>query len=100
MGTPDTERVPTVYKITYPNGRIYVGSDMTDTLTYFGSVNGHLVERDFTPEEQRDFTIRKQVLWKSPDASRAEVVRVEAEFIRRLRSNDPEVGYNLWPRLA
>jgi hypothetical protein len=26
-----------VYKITYPNGKIYVGSDLTGTLTYFGS---------------------------------------------------------------
>jgi hypothetical protein len=25
-----------VYKITYPNGKIYVGSDLTGTLTYFG----------------------------------------------------------------
>ena len=26
-----------VYKITYPNGKIYLGSDLTGTLTYFGS---------------------------------------------------------------
>lgn len=26
-----------VYKITYPVGKIYVGSDLTGTLTYFGS---------------------------------------------------------------
>jgi hypothetical protein len=26
-----------VYKITYPNGKICVGSDMTGTLAYFGS---------------------------------------------------------------
>ena len=25
------------YKITYPNGKIYVGSDFIGTLTYFGS---------------------------------------------------------------
>ena len=24
------------YKITYPNGKIYVGMDLTGTLTYFG----------------------------------------------------------------
>ena len=27
-----------IYKITYPNGKIYVDKDLTNTLTYFGSV--------------------------------------------------------------
>jgi hypothetical protein len=27
-----------IYKITYPNGKIYVGSDLTDSINYFGSV--------------------------------------------------------------
>ena len=26
-----------VYKITYPNGKIYVGMDLTGTMLYFGS---------------------------------------------------------------
>ena len=94
----DTDPVPSVYKITYPNGKIYIGSDLTDALTYFGSVDSALVEQDFTLEQRRDFTIRKQVLWESSDATRSEVVRVEVEFIRRLRSNDPRLGYNRWPR--
>lgn len=89
--------MPTVFKITYPNGKIYVGSDMTDTLTYFGSVNSRLIEQDFSPEQRSDFTVRKEILWQSPDATHSEVVGIEVEFIRRLRSNDPEVGYNRWP---
>lgn len=89
--------MPTIYKITYPNGKIYVGSDMTDTLAYFGSADSQLIEQDFTPEQRRDFTMRKEVLWESSDATRSEVVRIEVEFIRRLRSNDPMVGYNRWP---
>lgn len=93
----DTEPVPTVYKITYPNGKIYVGSDTTDNLIYFGSASSQLIERDFTPEQRRDFTIRKEVLWESSDATRSEVVRIEVEFIRRLRPNDSKVGYNRWP---
>jgi len=31
--------MPTAYKIIYPNGKIYVGQDRTDTLNYFGSAN-------------------------------------------------------------
>jgi hypothetical protein len=26
-----------IYKITYPNGKIYVGKDLTDSINYFGS---------------------------------------------------------------
>ncbi|HAU39026.1 MAG TPA: hypothetical protein DCX07_15100 [Phycisphaerales bacterium] len=86
-----------IYKITYPNGKIYVGKDLTGTLTYFGSVNSALVEADFTLEQQRDFTIRKQILWQSADASDTEVNEKEVEFIRKLRANEPSVGYNRWP---
>jgi hypothetical protein len=28
-----------VYKITYPNGKIYVGQDVTDSINYFGSAS-------------------------------------------------------------
>jgi hypothetical protein len=38
-----------IYKITYPNGKIYVGQDRTDSVNYFGSASGKLIERDFTP---------------------------------------------------
>ncbi len=66
----------------------------TETLL---SADSRLIERDFTPEQQRDFTIRKQILWESEAATQSEVTRVEAQFIRSLRSNDPAVGYNRWP---
>ncbi|MBX6389125.1 MAG: hypothetical protein IRZ08_09030 [Frankia sp.] len=66
---------------------------------FFGSVNPRLVEADFSPEQRRDFTIRKQILWESETATDREVSRVEVEYIRRLRANDPAVGYNQWPRL-
>lgn len=91
--------VKVVYKITYPNGKIYVGMDLTGTLLYFGSVSRALVAEDFTVEERRDFTMRKEVLWESDTASDAEVRRREVEYIHELRSNDPTIGYNRWPRL-
>jgi hypothetical protein len=89
-----------IYKITYPNGKIYVGMDLTDTLNYFGSVDSKLIERDFTREQRRDLTIRKEILWESDSASDGEVRRMEAEFIRKLRANDPAIGYNRWPRFS
>ena len=87
-------RFKVVYKITYPNGKIYVGSDLTDTPTYFGSVNPDLIRQDFARDELRDFNIRKEILWESQDATKSEVLRIEGEFIRMLRSNDPAIGYN------
>jgi hypothetical protein len=92
------DSVPVVYKITYPNGKIYIGQDRTDMLNYFGSADSSLIEKDFTPEQRRDFTIRKEILWESATASHSEVTRMEIEFIRGLQSNDPAVGYNRWPR--
>ena len=87
-----------VYKITYPNGKVYVGSDLTDTITYFGSVDSRAVVADFTREQRRDFTIRKEILFESETATDAEVRAVEIAMIRELRSNDPAIGYNRWPR--
>jgi len=54
-----------IYKITYPNGKIYIGKNLTNTLTYFGSVNSEMVAQDFSEEQQRDFTVRKQVIFES-----------------------------------
>jgi hypothetical protein len=90
----DDRRFKVVYKITYPNGKIYVGSDLTDSANYFGSASSALIRNDFTREELRDFTIRKEILWESEDATKSEVLRVEGQFIRELRSNDPAIGYN------
>lgn len=88
-----------VYKITYPNGKIYIGMDVTGSLTYFGSPRAAMVAADFTPEERRNFTVRKEILWESETATDVEVRAKEAEMIRLYRSNDPEVGYNRWPKM-
>lgn len=88
-----------IYKITWPNGKIYVGSDLTDSITYLGSPAKHLIEADFpTREIRRDMTIRREILWESADASKAEVLRKEMEWIIALRANDPAIGYNRIPR--
>lgn len=87
-----------VYKVTYPNGKIYVGSDLTDSINYFGSPNGNLIARDFTRDQRRSFTVTREILWESIDASDAEVRAKERELITELRSNDPTVGYNQWPK--
>ena len=54
-----------IYKITYPNGKIYIGKELTGTFRYFGSPNSELLEQDFTDKEKIDFTIRREIIWQS-----------------------------------
>ena len=86
-----------ICKITYPNGEVYVGKDLTDSINYFGSVDDDLIAADFTREQRPDFTARKEILWESETASDQEVSAEEVAFIRSLRANDPDPGYNRWP---
>jgi hypothetical protein len=87
-----------IYKITYPNGKIYVGQDRTDSINYFGSASSELIVKDFTREQQRDFIIRKEILWESETTTPVEVTAKELEFILALKANDPAIGYNRWPK--
>lgn len=84
-----------VYKITFPNGKIYIGKDeggQGHSLRYFGSWSDALIEGDFTKDELQDLTLRKQILFESEE--KLEIRRKESEFICALRSNDPSIGYN------
>jgi len=87
-----------IYKITYPNNKIYIGKDLTDSINYFGSACNEIIEKDFTRDQKRDFTIRKVILWESEYASDSEVSLKEAELIRKYESNNPSIGYNRWPK--
>ncbi len=84
-----------IYKVTWPNGKICVGSDMTDSITYFGSPDKRLIEDDYpTRATRRDITVGREILWESETASASEVLRKEVEFIVELQANDPAIGYN------
>ena len=72
-----------IYKITYPNGKIYIGKDLAGTLVYFGSANSRLIEEDFTREQRRDFVIRKEILWESELAPDREVNGKKVELITK-----------------
>lgn len=87
-----------IYQITYPNGKIYIGKDLTDSINYFGSANSDLSANDFTREQRRDFIIRKKIIWESDSATIKEVNAKEVELIRIYESNNPEIGYNQWPK--
>ena len=87
-----------IYKINYPNGKIYVGQDRTDSINYFGSADSNLIGKDFSREQRRTFAVTREILWESETATPAEVTQKEIEFILALRANDPMVGYNQYPK--
>ncbi len=98
-------RVPwgCVYKITYPNGKIYVGSDtakeaLYDYFTYFGTP---IKARREMNEEMKEYmekgielVIRKEILFFKEDVEIGEILRKEKEFIKDLDSTNKEIGYN------
>jgi len=87
-----------IYKITYPNDKIYIGKDLTGTFRYFGSPNSKLLESDFNCDEKKDFTIKREILWQSNDAPDREVNKKEVELILKYKSNNPKIGYNRLPK--
>jgi len=88
-----------IYKITWPNGKIYIGSDLTDSISYFGSPDPELIEKDFPDRQARkEMSIRREILWESTTATNTEVRKKEIEFIKSFASNNPDVGYNKNPK--
>jgi hypothetical protein len=85
-----------ISKITYPNGKIYIGKDLTDTIDYFGSPDSTLIEKDFTREQRREFTVTKEILWESESASDSEVSLKEKVTLcgigRRMMEHLEKVG--------
>lgn len=87
-------QVGIIYKITYPNGKVYVGQDRTRDVNYFGSADSFTIAADFPTWMWDDFTITKTILEHVPDISIRDLNALEARWIKALRSNDPGVGYN------
>ena len=87
-----------IFKITYPNGKIYIGQDRNNDINYFGSASNDVIAKDFTNQQRQDFTIRREIIWQSDTCTRSEITAKEVELIRAMRSNDPSIGYNQWPK--
>jgi hypothetical protein len=88
-----------IYKITYPNGKIYVGRDSTgDLLRYFGSPDREYLEHDFNLDGLEVIHMKKEILLKSEDITDSELGKKETEFIVKCEANNPAKGYNLLPK--
>jgi hypothetical protein len=90
-----------IYRITYPNGKIYIGKDSTgDNIRYFGSPDREYIEKDFTWEQQQDISVRKEILFANETISETELIKKENELIVQYGANNPAKGYNLRPEFV
>ncbi len=87
-----------IYRITHPNGKVYIGREMTNSINDFGSASSALIAADFPTTGRRSFTITRDILWASCTATLGEGGRMEAELIRKHEANNPQKGHNRWPR--
>lgn len=79
-----------INKISYPNGKIYIGKDLTNSINCWGSAKSDLIAEDFNFEERMSMTILREIIFFSDSAN--EVNKKEAELIRQYDSNNPDIG--------
>ena len=91
-------QIKIIYKITYPNKKIYIWQDRTDSINYFGSADDNLIAKDFTRDQRRSFTVTREVLFESETISNHDLSIKEIDLIKQYRSNDPTIGYNQRPK--
>lgn len=91
-----------VYKIIFPNGKIYVGADWgwnasLSLISYFGSFQA---SRQRILDEHQDylkdkcFTITKEILYEAYNQTPEHIWQKEREFIVALDAKNPDIGYN------
>ncbi|MBT8125506.1 MAG: hypothetical protein KJO81_11820, partial [Gammaproteobacteria bacterium] len=84
-----------VYKITYPTGKIYIGSQPYLSYRYFGSPNRELINEDFLKlpiKVRRNYTCRKEILWEKENGTEQEMFAMENKLIIEHGSNNPDIG--------
>ena len=82
-----------IYKITYPNGKIYVGMDLIGMLLNVGSPSARDRIAADLDAHRLDVRLRKEILWESETATDDEVRAMEVKLIR-------ETGARTTPRSA
>lgn len=83
-----------VFLLRYPNGKVYVGYDLTGDPTYVPSPKSHLAKEELKLYATKgvSLTVEKTILLETED--RGEARRIQTEQIRNLASDKPEIGYN------
>jgi hypothetical protein len=89
------------YRITYPNGKVYIGADYSDHAdlmgySYLGSMSkkGKAVLRD-DMQGAKSITIQREIIWEGRGLTVSEVISKGRELIAAHDSRNPDKGYNL-----
>ena len=83
-----------VYKLTAPNGKVYIGITSRDPKRRWNAGNGYKYNKHFYDAIQKYGwkNIKKEVLYS--DISQEDAYTLEKELILKYRSNEREYGYN------
>ncbi|MDR2834530.1 MAG: hypothetical protein LBV67_12555 [Streptococcaceae bacterium] len=88
-----------VYKITYPNGKIYVGMDHSQLACPWGyvgsSYNKQLIDDcNEWRLSNKEWNLNQEILFESKTCTLKELRRIEHEKIIEYNSTNPLIGYN------
>jgi hypothetical protein len=92
-----------VFKVIFPNDKIYVGSDTAQTarldyFKYFGSPRKAKAEMlyDFGRflDGDKVYILKKEILYSRENVTVEEILRMEQKFIKALDAKNPSIGYN------
>ena len=92
-----------VFKVTFPNGKIYIGSDTArtarlDFFKYFGTPikakEDMLHDLGKFLDLAKPYVIKKEILYAQENAKVGDILKTEQKFIKSLNSKDPIIGYN------
>lgn len=93
-----------VFKVTFPNKKIYIGSDTAKTaqedfFKYFGTPShtsktsmfddlGEYLQGDIP------YSLRKELLFVKENVTVREILSIEQKFINQYDAKHPNIGYN------
>jgi len=92
-----------VFKITFPNGKIYIGSDTArtarlDFFKYFGTPikakEEMLHELGEYLSTEKPYNVKKEILHAQENVRVGDILKTEQKFIKSLNSKNPSIGYN------
>lgn len=76
-----------VFKVTWPNGKIFIAYDATDSISFFGSPDNALIARDFpTCEARQKMTVQREILLECENVTRGDLARIANRFIADFNS--------------
>lgn len=92
-----------VFKVTFPNEKIYIGSDTAknaqqDYFKYFGSPSaGKKAMFDDMSEYligEKTYTLKKEILYSAENVTVGKILKIEQQLIKKFESKNPNYGYN------